>query len=66
MHFNILGLIVAKIKQSSAEVNLTRVAFMLSEKKYIELKIVAASKKLTIREIITNLINDYLKENKKF
>ena len=56
---------MAKIKQPHAEVDLTRVAFMLSEKKYIELKIVAASKKLTIREILTDLINDYLKENKK-
>ena len=56
---------MAKTKQPTDELNLTRVAFMLPEKKYIELKILAASKKLTIREILTDLINDYLKENKK-
>lgn len=56
---------VAKTKQSNDKAELTRVAFMLSEKKYIELKILAASKKLTIREILTKLVNEYLEENKK-
>lgn len=51
------------VKKSNSEMKLTRVGFMLPEKAHRELKIKAASHGLTVREILTNLVNDYLKKD---
>lgn len=52
---------------AKSELKLTRVGFMLPEKTHRELKTKAASEGLTVREILTMLVDDYLKKgNKKF
>jgi hypothetical protein len=51
-------------KVSKNELKLTRVGFMLAEKTHRELKIKAASEGLTVKEILTMLVDDYLKKRK--
>lgn len=50
-----------KVKKTS----LTRVGFMLSDQKHRELKMRAAEKGLTVKDILNKLIDDFLDKEKR-
>ncbi len=53
-------------KLSKSQKNpLTRVGFMLSQEKHRELKVIAAAKGLTVKEVLNKLIDDFLAKEKK-